>query len=82
MNEINEMELSQVSGGTITVSGLVGSFVGGGISGAIGAAVTATTIGALAIPALVGGTIALTGYLVRDAIDEGILAAEAYRMAR
>ncbi len=81
MNELTEMELGKLVGGTLTASGAVGSAATGGISGGIAAAGSAVTIGALGVPILCGAIIGFTMYLVRDAIDEGFEAYKAYQLA-
>jgi hypothetical protein len=75
MNEMNMIEMDQVTGGGFWGE-LAGSAAAGGLGAGVGAAASATTVAALAGPIALGLLVGGTAYLVRAAINEAVLTAE------
>jgi len=83
MKELTIEELSKTEAGNVTLAGVFGSLIGGGIGGAVGAGGTGAAVAGTAVLVGVGaGAIAgLSIYLVLEAINEGVLAYDAYQLA-
>ncbi len=76
MNELNTLNMEQVSGGAFSWDGLLGTGGAGAMGAGIASAGGAATIGALAGPIALGAAGAMSAYLVKAAIEEGVLTAQ------
>ena len=81
MKDLTEIEMSGITGGTVNTGDLLASMTVGGIGGGLGAATGATTLAALAVPIACGALVGLVGYLVKQAVVEGVEAAKAVNRA-